>query len=268
MKETIYRLCIELTNGRWSSYMIKKFAYSRWSRYLIPSFAKVYKINIEEMDKQLKEYGSLHEFFIRKLKANCRNIHADHREIISPVDAVIEDIGEVREDSSILVKGKTYSIHEMLGDEKTVDKYIGGTYLIFYLSPSHYHRIHCPVTGTVTNRWTLGNKSYPVNKYGLKWGKSTLSKNYRSITELKTEEGNGICIVKVGAMFINSIVLNHKKDRVVQGEEIAYFSFGSTVVLLFEKNTFKQKGFHSIPYPVKIGEVIGESFAKRNEYKN
>ncbi|SPU22254.1 phosphatidylserine decarboxylase [Niallia circulans] len=59
-------------------------------------------------------------------------------------------------------------------------------------------------------------------------------------------------------MFINSIVLNHKKDRVVQGEEIAYFSFGSTVVLLFEKNTFKQKGFHSIPYPVKIGEVIGE----------
>ncbi len=254
----MYRLCIELTNGRWSSYLIKKFAYSRWSRYIIPSFAKVYKINIDEMEKQLHEYRSLHEFFIRKLKVNCRKVDAETREIISPVDAVIEDIGQVRTDRSILVKGKSYSIHEMLGDEKTVDKYVGGTYLIFYLSPSHYHRIHCPATGLVKKRWTLGSKSYPVNKYGLKWGDSTLSKNYRSITEIQTEEGSSICMVKVGAMFINSIVLSHKKDRLVQGEEMAYFSFGSTVVLLFEKNTFIEKDFISIPYPVKIGEVIGE----------
>ncbi len=254
----MYRLCIELTNGRWSSYLIKKFACSRRSRFIIPSFAKVYQINIEEMEKQLNEYRSLHEFFIRKLKANCREIHAAPGEIISPVDAVIEDIGKVRSDCTILVKGKSYSIHEMLGDEKTVNKYVDGTYLIFYLSPSHYHRIHCPATGTVTNCWTLGSKSYPVNNYGLKWGKSTLSKNYRSITEIQAEEGNSICMVKVGAMFINSIVRSHKKDRLVQGEEMAYFSFGSTVVLLFEKNTFIQKDFPSLPYPVKIGEVIGE----------
>ncbi|SLL32583.1 phosphatidylserine decarboxylase [Mycobacteroides abscessus subsp. abscessus] len=258
MKQTIYRLCIELTNGRWSSILIKKFAYSRWSRYIIPSFAKIYQINIDEMEKKLQEYRSLHEFFIRKLKTDCRKITAAAGEIISPVDAVIEDIGKVRIDQSILVKGKSYSIDEMLGDEKTVNKYVGGTYLIFYLSPSHYHRIHCPATGIVAKRWTLGSKSYPVNKYGLKWGKSTLSKNYRSITEIRTEEGNSLCMVKVGAMFINSIILSHEKESLVQGEEMAYFSFGSTVVLLFEKNTFIQKDFPSIPYPVKIGEVIGE----------
>ncbi|CAI9388460.1 MULTISPECIES: phosphatidylserine decarboxylase [Bacillaceae] len=258
MKERVYRHCIELTNGRWSSALIKKFAYSKWSRYMIPSFAKVYQINIGEMEKQLNEYRSLHEFFIRKLKANSRKIDAVAGEIISPVDAVIEDIGKVKSDQSIIVKGKTYSIYDMLGDEKIVKKYVGGTYLIFYLSPSHYHRIHCPATGIVIKRWTLGNKSYPVNKYGLKWGKSTLSRNYRSITEIKTEEGTGICMVKVGAMFINSIILSHHKEHLVQGEEMAYFSFGSTVVLLFEKNTFIQKDFPSMPYPVKIGEVIGE----------
>ncbi len=44
--------------------------------------------------------------------------------------------------------------------------------MILYLSPSHYHRIHSPVTGKVVEQWTLGTKSYPVNKYGLKYGKN------------------------------------------------------------------------------------------------
>ncbi|MDV2583652.1 phosphatidylserine decarboxylase, partial [Alkalibacillus haloalkaliphilus] len=85
------------------------------------------------------------------------------------VDAVMEDVGPITETSEIIVKGKAYSIEEMLGDKDVLLKYLDGTYIILYLSPSHYHRIHSPVDGTVTKQWTLGRKSYPVNKWGIKY---------------------------------------------------------------------------------------------------
>lgn len=258
MRQICYRLLIELSNGKWSSLLIKKFAHSTWSKKIIRSFAKVYKINVEEMEKSLNEYQTLHEFFIRKLKKDARDINCKSNEVISPVDALIEDIGVISGNKTIVVKGKTYSISEMLGNEKNVEKYVGGTYLIFYLSPSDYHRIHSPVSGEITKQWTLGDKSYPVNKYGLTYGIAPLAKNYRTLTEVKIKNNQHVLIVKVGAMFINSIVVNHKDDMLAQGEEMAYFSFGSTVILFFEKETFTTKDFLSTPHPVKIGEVIGE----------
>ena len=110
--------------------------------------------------------------------------------------------------------------------------------MILYLSPSHYHRIHSPVTGKIVNNGHLGVKSYPVNKMGLKYGDRTLAKNYRMITEVKYRIWH-IAIVKVGAMFVNSIEMIHKGTKLEKGGEMAYFSFGSTVVLLFEKDTFE-----------------------------
>ncbi|MGP7819011.1 phosphatidylserine decarboxylase [Niallia sp. 01092] len=258
MKLFFYRFLIELTNGKWSSYIIKKFAHSKISSLIIPSFAKIYKINLKEMEKNIDEYKNLHEFFIRKLKTGVRNSKADNKEVTSPVDAIIEDLGTIYSDHTIHVKGKIYSISEMLGSEQAVQKYTGGTYMIFYLSPSHYHRIHSPVEGEIVKQWTLGGKSYPVNKWGLKYGKSTLAKNYRTITEVKIADNQFAAIVKVGAMFINSIVLSHQGEQLKKGEEMAYFSFGSTVILLFEKGAFTSKDFLSTPYPVKIGEVIGD----------
>lgn len=258
LKETIYRSLIELTNGKWSSYIIKKFAYSKNSRFIIPSFARTYKINIDEMQQPLTEYNSLHDFFIRKLKDNARTFPHSNDQVISPVDAVIEDCGEISREQSIAVKGKSYSILEMLGKEEMVDKYTGGQFMVLYLSPTDYHRIHSPISGSITKQWSLGSKSYPVNKYGMKWGKDTLSKNYRTVTEIKTNFHTHICMVKVGAMFINSIVLSHQGNNLILGEEMAYFSFGSTVVLLFEKNTFQRNTAQTVPYKVKMGEVIGE----------
>jgi phosphatidylserine decarboxylase len=252
-----YRLVIELTNGKWSSNILRKFARSKLSRYLVPSFAKVYKINTDEMEQSIRNYPTLHDFFIRKLKNEARPIHQEEGAILSPVDAVIEDIGEIHPNAMIFVKGKQYSISEMLGGLDKAKKYIDGTYMIFYLSPSHYHRIHSPVTGSVTDQWVLGEKSYPVNKLGLKYGRETLSKNYRSITELNVD-GNKIAMVKVGAMFVNSIELTHKHESLTKGQEMAYFTFGSTVILLLPKDKFSLVPAIQTPYHIKVGEKIGE----------
>ncbi len=66
-----------------------------------------------------------------------------------------------------------------------------------------------------------------------------------------------MAVVKVGAMFVNSIELTFKGENVKKGDEIGYFTFGSTVVLLFEKGTFQWNDMLKIPAHVKVGEVIG-----------
>ncbi|MEH6906838.1 phosphatidylserine decarboxylase [Neobacillus drentensis] len=256
MIESFYRLMIELTNGRWTSGILRRFARSPVSRFVVPSFAKIYHLNQEEMEKGLSEYPTLHDLFVRTLKKEARKIDKGNITVVSPVDAVIEDVGPITETSDILVKGKTYSIEEMLGNHELLVKYLNGTYMILYLSPSHYHRIHSPVNGIVTKQWTLGAKSYPVNRLGLKYGVRTLAKNYRVITEVKTDFGH-VSIVKVGAMFVNSIETTHMGSELEKGGEMAYFSFGSTVVLLFEKDIFQIDSTLQTPKEIKVGEKIG-----------
>lgn len=256
MIQSIYRLLIELTNGRWSSAILQRFAKSDKSKRIVPSFAKTYKINQDEMERPIHDYPSLHEFFIRTLKEGARKIDQDSDSVVSPVDAVIEDIGDIEADRTINVKGKVYSIAEMLGNDEAMARYEQGTYMIFYLSPSHYHRIHSPLSGKVENQWSLGMKSYPVNKTGLRYGKYPLAKNYRKITEIRHKAGMA-AVVKVGAMFVNSIEITHDGDMLQKGEQMAYFTFGSTIVMLFEKDTFSLLPEITAPYHVKYGEKIG-----------
>jgi phosphatidylserine decarboxylase len=255
--QPFYRLVIELTNGKWSSYILRNFSRSKLSKLFVSSFAKTYKINTNEMEQQLEKYPTLHDFFIRKLKSDVRPIHEEKSAIVSPVDAVIEDIGKIDANAIMVVKNKQYSIEEMLGSSEKAQSYLEGTYMIFYLSPSHYHRIHSPVSGKVLDQWSLGSKSYPVNKMGLKYGKKTLSKNYRSITEIDVN-GNRMAVVKVGAMFVNSIEVTHPNDYLQKGEEMAYFTFGSTVILLLPKGNFSLVPSIQTPYPIRMGEKIGD----------
>ncbi|MBE5104331.1 phosphatidylserine decarboxylase [Bacillus thuringiensis] len=262
MRRTLYRLMIELTNGRFTSYILRKFAQSRLSSIIIPSYAKVFQINQDEMEKGLKEYRTLHELFTRKLKEGKRSIDTDASGIVSPVDGVFADYGPIEDTKTFDIKGKRYSIVDMLGNEERAKRYAGGTYVVIYLSPSHYHRIHSPLSGSVTERFVLGRKSYPVNAAGMKYGKEPLSKNYRSVTEVNSD-GEHMALVKVGAMFVNSIELLHERSTVQKGEEMAYFTFGSTVVLLFEKDMIE------VVQELKSGQELrlGEKIATRLSHK-
>jgi phosphatidylserine decarboxylase len=235
-----------------------KFSRSRLSKYVIPSYIKIFNINIEEIDGEVKDYSSLHQFFTRKLKQNARAIDNSSSSIISPVDAKIEQFGNITEHLNFIVKNQTYSIKEMLEDEELVQRYKDGSFIVLYLSPSHYHRIHSPVEGKVKKRYSLGQHSYPVNKWGLKYGKSPLSKNFRTISVIETIDGNQIAMIKVGAMFINTIEMTHQSDNLYRNEEMGYFSFGSTVVLLFEKDKIKLADMVLPHQEVKVGERIAK----------
>ncbi len=125
---------------------------------------------------------------------------------------MIAQAGKLENDTVFEVKGQTYRIDEMLGSIEAAQRYHNGMYFILYLSPSHYHRIHSPIDGEIVRQWTLGKRSYPVNNWGLRFGKRPLSRNYRVVTELNVD-GSLLAVVKVGAMNINTIELTHPTNK-------------------------------------------------------
>ena len=256
MKAALYRVFIELTNGPLTSAAIRGFANSRMSRLFIKSYAAFYKINQEEMAKDIQSFPTLHSFFTRRLKEGARKVDHNPDSVASPVDGIIEDTGTITSEKEIIAKGKSYSIAEMLGGKAQAEKYEGGTYIIIYLSPSHYHRIHSPVGGKVINCYSLGKKSFPVNRLGLKFGRSVLAKNHRVITEIASEKTT-VALVKVGAMFINSVIVTNRNHEWEKGEEAAYFSFGSTVLLLFQKGAFVPGDLMKSSVEVRMGDPLG-----------
>lgn len=263
LRARLYRFFIELSNGPLTSNALKKFSCSRLSRPFIKSYARVYRINHEEIAGDIGQYPNLHAFFTRKLKETVRPIDERRDIVTSPVDGVLEEVGLIHPTKEMVVKDKTYSVAEILGSQEKAEKFTGGTFMIIYLSPSHYHRIHSPVNGKVESVYSRGSKSYPVNRLGLKYGKSALSKNYRVITEMTTEGGT-VAIIKVGAMFINSVVVTNNNKIWQKGEEVAYFSFGSTVILLFEKNRFTLSDDIKPASELKMGAPIGQIYSAHN----
>lgn len=236
MKEKIYRQLVELSNGKVSSSLLRKFTTGKLSKSLIPSYIKFYEIETKEVSSNIKDFKSLHQFFIRTLKKEARPIDERENMFVSPVDAKIESFGEISSTSTFVVKGKSYTLTDLLGNVQMAEKYKDGYYIVFYLSPADYHRMHSPANGKVVKQYVLGQKSYPVNQIGLKFGKNPLSQNYRMISEL-TYGNHYFSFIKVGAMFVNSIELTNKTSLWTKGEEVGYFTFGSTVILLFEKDT-------------------------------
>lgn len=254
MKKYLYQRSIELTNGAFTSNLIRQFAQSKNSQRFIPGYIKAYQILLDEVEEPLDSFQTLHDFFVRKLSVDSRPVAA--AAVVSPVDGKVEIAGDLQEDIRFLVKGQQYSLGDLLGDDVLAGRYRNGKYAVLYLSPADYHRIHSPADGKVEKQYVLGKKSYPVNAAGLQYGKAPISGNYRMITELETAFGR-MLVVKVGAMFVNSINLTETGSDWQKGAEVGYFSFGSTVVLFFEENSVKFVEDMSLGQRIKVGEALG-----------
>lgn len=256
MKRTFLKTFVELTGNPFISTLLKNFSKSRFSRPLIQPFAKTFQINLDEMEFPITNYKNLHEFFTRRLRENTRIIDDSPNTLVSPVDGIISDMGTLMDETNLLIKNQQYSITEILGDEHKASPYLNGYYFILYLSPRHYHRIHFPISGKLIARYALGKKSYPVNDFGLRYGKKPFATNYRLISELATTFGK-IALIKVGALNINSVEVLHSNPNFEKGEELGYFSFGSTVILFIEKTNFLFQSAIAKETEIKMGQPIG-----------
>ncbi|WP_214798566.1 MULTISPECIES: phosphatidylserine decarboxylase [unclassified Exiguobacterium] len=254
MKRRFYQTLFELNASPWIASRLKRFAESGVSRHLIPSFAKVYHIAVEEAEQPLQAYPSLHAFFTRHLKPDARTIDESTDTLVSPCDGKLSVIELISEDSRFEVKGQSYTLAELLGSQQEARRYAGGTVVVLYLSPSDYHRVHTPLAGRVLSHYELGDRSAPVNEIGLTETVRPLSRNYRRVTRFDSPVGAYEHIM-VGALNVNTIEWTLEGDQADKGQEVGYFSFGSTVVLCFEKDAVQLE--REKMGPVRLGEVIG-----------
>lgn len=62
MKEKIYQRLIELTNGKYSSLVLKRLVTSTFSKNFIQRYSKVYEIDLSEVSRDLQSFSSLQDF--------------------------------------------------------------------------------------------------------------------------------------------------------------------------------------------------------------
>ncbi len=235
------------------SRLLEKGCKSSLSKPLVPLYRRLFEINMEEARLQEKEYNSLSAFFTRELKEGARPFEKDEKVLVSPVDAKLS-FHKVSEEAVFVVKGKDYRLSDLFKEEKEYQAYLGGDLLIFYLSPRDYHRIHMPLQAQEKRNYTLGSFSYPVNAWGLRYGRDVLTKNYRLVSHF---EGTvDFTMVSVGALNVNSIVRKEQGNvRYEKMQEYGYFSFGSTVLLFLPKDSAY---FHVGEGSVQAGMTLGQ----------
>jgi phosphatidylserine decarboxylase len=253
----------ELSSRKFVSRLVGKLAKSGISRRLIRRFVLTYQIAVEEAEKSLEEYATLNEFFTRRLKPGSRPIDQEPDSLVSPVDAKITACGYIRDGQMLHIKGQDYTVEELLGGSPRIPQYLQGFFWVLYLSPKDYHRIHSPCTGEITESEHLPGKVYPVNDLGMRLMNRVLSRNERLVTYITHDKGE-VALVKVGALNVSSIRYVEPLPKVLQrGDELAYFEFGSTVVLLTEDGTFEPRADLQAGQSVRMGEKLGTLIQKK-----
>ncbi|WEK53356.1 MAG: archaetidylserine decarboxylase [Candidatus Cohnella colombiensis] len=257
MKRWLLRMMTELSSRKFVSQLTGRFAKSSLSRRWIPRFASMYKIPIADAEKQLDEYRSLNEFFTRRLKPGKRPIDHTPYALVSPVDALITACGSIKEGLMLEVKGQTYTVEELLNSSPRISQYQHGYFWVLYLSPTDYHRIHAPCSGEIVESEHIAGRVYPVNEFGLTAMRRVLSRNERLVSYVRHDSGE-VAVVKVGALNVSSIkYVEPRPTKLERGQELAYFEFGSTIVLLTQDGTLTPRTDLKVGDKVLMGEKLG-----------
>ncbi|CAG8463259.1 10862_t:CDS:1 [Racocetra fulgida] len=222
-----------------------------------------YNMNIYEAPRD--GWRCFNDFFARKLLPGVRPIDgpSDPRVIVSAADSTFDGWWNIDENSIVTLKGIPWTIRELLADSKYSNEFAGGKFMHAYLSPSDYHRQHAPIDGTVLEAKVIPGQAYlevnvkkdSRNKLVLKPGRGIGTDKPKADIDTPDSPGYQFCqarglfiiqspkigyvaVLPIGMCQVSSVILTKKEgDEIKKGDEISYFQFGgSDVVLLFQKN--------------------------------
>ncbi len=207
----------------------------------IKSFVNMFGIDNSEFEKDLNDYTSFNDFFIRKIKKIHRPINPGPTTIISPVDGKVLAFADIHKETHFIVKGHDFSLPEFLNNSRLAEEYYNGSMMIFRLTPADYHRFHFPFDCIPGKSHRIRGKYYSVSPISLRKKIKTYYQNKREYTLLESEIFGNVIMAEIGATLVGSIKQTFTPGRCYRkGEEKGYFEFGgSAVVLLFKKNVIK-----------------------------
>ncbi|MDP2811647.1 MAG: archaetidylserine decarboxylase [Rhodocyclaceae bacterium] len=239
-------------------------------------FVSRYGVDMSEAaNPDIASYGSFNEFFTRPLKAGARP--PAQADFICPVDGAISQFGAIERDQIYQAKGHRYSTTALVGgDGELATQFEDGSFATLYLSPKDYHRIHMPCQGRLLRMIHVPGELFSVNPVTARGVPGLFARNERVVCVFESAQGPFV-LVLVGATIVGSMatvwhgVVNpprpghlrewHYEDqqrRFEAGDEMGRFLLGSTVVMLFPKNTLRFNPEWSPQRPIRLGEMMGE----------
>jgi len=256
----------------------KKLAESQSPRVknaLIRQFIKTYQVNMEEaLSSSVDDYANFNDFFTRALKPEARAIAKGDSVITSPADGAVSQLGTITAGEIFQAKGKSFSVEALLGEADEDSRlFQQGQFITIYLSPSDYHRVHMPVSGTLDYCRYIPGKLFSVNAATTAMVDGLFAKNERLVCVFDTDFGR-CAVVMVGAMMVAGIetvwqkgyqanqlrVDQFKPEEITldKGDEMGRFKFGSTAILLFEPKTIHWSPEIASGHNVQMGQEIGQ----------
>ncbi|MBR7632565.1 archaetidylserine decarboxylase [Janthinobacterium lividum] len=243
---------------------------------LIRWFVGRYNVNMDEaLDPDITHYTSFNDFFTRALRPDARPLaQADY---VCPVDGRISQFGTIDRDQIFQAKGHSFSTTALVGgDAALAAQFEHGSFANLYLSPRDYHRIHMPCDGRLTRMIYVPGELFSVNPTTARGIPGLFARNERVVCVFDTANGPFVMTL-VGATIVGSMATvwhgivnpprtgqvrdwSYANDNVVlkQGEELGRFLLGSTVVMLFPKDTVTFNANWQPAGPVQLGEVMGK----------
>ncbi|MFZ6657287.1 archaetidylserine decarboxylase [Undibacterium sp. TJN19] len=250
------------------------------STSLIRWFVGKYKVNMNEAaNPDISSYASFNEFFTRPLHADARPLATS--DLLSPVDGAISQFGPITEGQIFQAKGHSYSATALVGgDSELAARFHNGSFATLYLSPRDYHRIHMPCDGRLTRMIYVPGALFSVNPTTARGVPGLFARNERVVCVFESAFGPFV-LTLVGATIVGSMattwhgIVNPPRSNSVRewryddqhivlkkGEEMGRFLLGSTVVMLFPKNTLEFNPQWAPAKSICMGEAMGNHPAK------
>lgn len=211
----------------------------------IPGFINFHQLDMSEVLHPTEKFKTFNEFFYRELKPEARPCSAPENPhiIVSPADCRSVVFNRMEDAQRIWVKGREFSMERLLGNAYPKDayRYRNGGLGIMRLAPQDYHRFHIPVDGIMGEPKLIDGEYYTVNPMAIRSALDVYGENIRVVVPIDSEVHGRVMVICVGAMMVGSTVITRKAgDRVKRAEELGYFKFGgSTLLLLFEPGMMK-----------------------------
>ena len=254
-----------------------------WTRGVIPWFIRRYGVNMAEAaNPDPRGYATFNEFFTRALKPGARPLA--RAAFVCPVDGAISQFGAIEKDQIFQAKGHSYSTQALVGgDAELAAQFEDGAFATLYLSPRDYHRIHMPSAARLRRMIHVPGDLFSVNPTTARGVPGLFARNERVVCVFDVPHGESgemrpFVQVLVGATIVGSMatvwhgVVNPPRPGQVRewryddkaflldrGEEMGCFLLGSTVVLLWPKDTIQFNEQWLAGQGVRMGEAMGSA---------
>lgn len=246
-------------------------------------FVNHFKVNMDEaLESDPHAYENFNAFFTRALKPGARPIVEGENELACPVDGAVSQARAIEGGRIFQAKGHDYSLEQLLGGSaERAAPFLGGSFATIYLSPRDYHRIHMPITGTLSEMVHVPGRLFSVNPATTRVIPGLFARNERVVSIFETEAGP-MAIVKVGAVNVGSVETvwagevtppagrivrswHYEGDQAItlqKGEEMGRFNMGSTVIVVFGPDAVEWTESIQPGAPVRLGQLLATTRKK------